>query len=222
MFAAFVLTYLLYGHGGVRRLFLRQVGRGAPYRWVLVGALLPFAFFVAAVVVSGLATSRWVDLSQLGSSDSHPGVTFLGFALIQVLCFGFGEETGWRGFALPRLQDKLNPLIAAVAITVPWALWHIPAFFYNENMMTMGVAGSVGWLTSLVTGSVILSWLFNNSRGSILPVALFHGLLDVVFVSQVVSGNLENYVGAIITVFSIVIMFVVWKSKNKVTTAQVA
>lgn len=88
-------------------------------------------------------------------------------------------------------------------------------------MMTMGVAGTVGWLLSLLTGSVILSWLFNNSRGSILPVALFHGLLDVVFVSQAVSGKLENYIGGMVTIFSVGIMFAAWRSKHKVTSEQV-
>lgn len=134
--------------------------------------------------------------------------------LIDLICFGFGEETGWRGFALPRVQDRFNPLIAALLMTLPWAGWHLPAFFYSDNMMAMGAAGAVGWLLSLMTGSVILTWLFNGSRGAILPVALFHGMLDVVFVSRAVMGTLENHIGALITIGSIGLMVVLWRSRG--------
>ena len=71
----------------------------------------------------------------------------------------------------------------------------------------MGMAGMFGWFISLLTGSIILSWIFNGSKGSILAVALFHGIVDVVFTSQAVSGKLDNYVGAMITFVAIAVAF---------------
>ncbi len=176
---------------------------------------------MVAVLLEGILKGNWIDLSLLGHSSKLPTYGFFSVLLIEIVAFGYGEETGWRGFALPRIQSKYSVLVSALLLTVPWAFWHLPAFFYNENMMHMGVGGAVGWFVSLLTGSILLAWLFNSSRGSILPVALFHGLIDVVFVSEAVAGKLDNYVGALITIFAIALIFTLRK-QYKVTTKQIA
>lgn len=71
----------------------------------------------------------------------------------------------------------------------------------------MGVGGIAGWFSSMITGSVLMTWLFNSSRGSLLAVALFHGVLDVVMTSPV-TGPLPSVMGALITIAGIAIPFV--------------
>ena len=61
-----------------------------------------------------------------------PGVGLLGIVVVEVLFFGFGEETGWRGFAWPRLRRRHGLLAAAAILTAPWALWHLPNALFDR------------------------------------------------------------------------------------------
>ncbi len=217
--ASVAVTAMLGGRAGLRRLLRRMAGFGVDKKWVIVAIGLPLLLFLLAVLMQGVLNNEWIDLSLLTHSAKLPSYGFLAVIAIEIIAFGYGEETGWRGFALPHLQSKHSALVSAIVLTIPWAFWHLPTFFYNENMMTMGVAGTFGWVLSLVTGSLILSWIFNGSKGSILPVALFHGMVDVVFTSQAVSGKLDNYVGAMITFVAIALVFALRK-QTKITSQQ--
>ncbi len=75
-------------------------------------------------------------------------------------------------------------------------------------MMHLGVGGTIGWVFSLFTGAIIQSWLFNSTRGSILPVALFHGALEVVFISDAVVGKLDAFIGAMLMLLGVAILIV--------------
>jgi membrane protease YdiL (CAAX protease family) len=123
-----------------------------------------------------------------------------------VASFGYGEEVGWRGFALPRLQARHSALVSSLLLTLGWALWHVPLFLYRPGYTGMGVAGIAGWLFSLVTGSVLLTWLYNGSRGSLLTVALFHAAIDVVFTAESSSPLVVNTAGALITVWGVLVV----------------
>ena len=59
---------------------------------------------------------------------------------------------------------------------------HLPAFLYRPGYMGLGVGGALGWLFSLFGGAVLLTWLFNSSRGSTLALVAFHGTINVAFV----------------------------------------
>jgi hypothetical protein len=76
----------------------------------------------------------------------------------------------------------------------------------------MGMTDSIGWLLSLFTGSILLTWLFNSTKGSILIVSVFHATIDVAFTSTVAQGDISNYMGMLITVWAII---VVWLYKPK-------
>ncbi len=77
----------------------------------------------------------------------------------------------------------------------------------------MGVAGAVGWLFSLATGSILMTSLFNRSNGSVLAVALFHGVLDIVMTSPV-KGALPSVMGAIITLWGLAIPFTLGRANR--------
>jgi membrane protease YdiL (CAAX protease family) len=95
------------------------------------------------------------------------------FFLIQV--FTNGEEIGWRGYALPKLQARHGALIASLIIGVIWAFWHVPKF------LTAGSAQDYSfWLYLLdtIALAILFTWVYNNTKSSLLLVTLFHAALN--------------------------------------------
>jgi membrane protease YdiL (CAAX protease family) len=93
-------------------------------------------------------------------------------AIITAMFIGPVEELGWRGFALPLLQRKFAPLWAGLILGAIWALWHIPAFLMSGSPQQSWSFGP--FFFGVVALSVIMTAMFNASRGSILIPALFH------------------------------------------------
>jgi membrane protease YdiL (CAAX protease family) len=92
-----------------------------------------------------------------------------------VLIPAFAEEIGWRGYALPRTLTALSPLQAALVLGIPWAMIHVP--LYLEGQMN---GGSSIWsmVTQILSYSVILTWVYVGTGGSVLMTGLFHMLLN--------------------------------------------
>jgi membrane protease YdiL (CAAX protease family) len=93
-------------------------------------------------------------------------------ALAHALFLGPIEEFGWRGVALPLMQRKFNPFWAGLLLGIIWAAWHIPAFFISGTPQSAWSAGP--YFAGIIAISVILTPLFNASRGSLLIAALYH------------------------------------------------
>jgi membrane protease YdiL (CAAX protease family) len=100
--------------------------------------------------------------------------SFLG-ALVFIAIKGPIEEFGWRGLALPLLQRKMTPIWAALIIGVIWGLWHTPAFLLSGTEQSAW--SFLPFFTGTIALSVIVTPLFNASRGSIFLPALFHFML---------------------------------------------
>jgi membrane protease YdiL (CAAX protease family) len=83
-----------------------------------------------------------------------------------------GEELGWRGFALPRLQERYNGLVAALILGAIWSLWHVPAFFLAG--LPQSQIPFAPWLVSTMALAILMAWLTNRARGAILPAVLAH------------------------------------------------
>lgn len=98
------------------------------------------------------------------------------FFYILLLRGGFGEEMGWRGYALPQLLEEYNTTIAALLIGVGWAAWHLPLFFIQGTRQSGSFAL---YLVGVIGLSIILSWLYTRSRGSVLLTTVFHAQWNV-------------------------------------------
>ena len=107
-----------------------------------------------------------ITIASLGEVNYLPPLGW-GALLIWFLTFGLGEETGWRGFALPRLQKGRSALHATMILTVFWALRHLPLFFYLFESTLL-----IGWLVGLFAGSIVLTWLYNSASDSIFMVSI--------------------------------------------------
>lgn len=203
MIAAFVCVGLSKGRADAVAILRSMVDVRAPVL-VIAALLAPFVLLAIAMVYGGPA----FDATGILHNREFPAVGFVTLLLYNLLFFGFGEEVGWRGFALPRLKQRMNALWASVLLTLFWALWHWPLFLYRPGYVSMDAAGIAGWIFSLLTGSVLLTWLFNRSRGSLLVVAIFHATVDIAFTCDAATPAVVGVMGALITVRGIVAVLV--------------
>jgi uncharacterized protein len=195
--AAFVVTALVWGRASVRDLLARMARWRMPLRW-WAATLSPLAFLGVALAVA-LAAGKLPRASDFGLYSGLPAIGVVPVAVIAIL-LTFGEETGWRGFALPLLQRRYSALAAALLITPIWAVWHLPYFFTVATYRDFPPVGYVGFVFSLACGSIVLTWLYNGTGGSILACAVWHGLYNLATGTAAASGT----IAAVTTTFVIV------------------
>jgi membrane protease YdiL (CAAX protease family) len=105
------------------------------------------------------------------------------FFLYTLLGGPLGEEFGWRGFALPRLQRKWSPVMASAVIGVVWALWHLPLFFQEDSFQgQMGFEYLPLYLVAEVALATFITWVYNKTKGSLL-------------VGGIIMHNADNFWG---------------------------
>lgn len=157
-----------------------RMGRDA----ALFVVALPLASFALVVLATRLALGAWPDLRTLGQVDYLPTLGVVPAFVLWLLTFGVGEEVGWRGFALPRLQGGMTAFRASLVLGAFWAVWHLPAIFYRDTYLEMGVMVLPMLLLVATVGSLAYTWLYNATGGSLLAVSLYHGLFDFFSVWQ--------------------------------------
>lgn len=205
--ASFIITAIFNKKDGMKELAV-QLLKLKPIIYVLIALLSPFVLAFIAASANYFLNKTPFDLSDLFVAKEIPSFSFTQFFLYNLVFFGFGEEAGWRGFVLPRLQSKFNALTASIILALYWALWHLPLFFYRPGFMEMSIGGLFGWLFSLLTGSVLLTWLYNSSTASILVCAIFHCTIDIVFLADFSDKTIVNYIGMLITIWGIATIFI--------------
>jgi membrane protease YdiL (CAAX protease family) len=163
-------------------LLSRMVRWRVGFRWYAVALLLPVG--IALVATSSnvfLLGARAPSSAELGGwSDLFT----LFFILLLVPGMGGAwEEPGWRGFALPSLQAGRSALVASLILGAVWALWHLP-------LLATGQMG--GWdVVNIMGSTIVLTWVFNGTGGSVLIVMLLHAMNNTVsghFFSRMFSG----------------------------------
>jgi len=149
--------------------------------WLLLAPIVMLGLDLLSIAISHLLGRQSVtfpSLSIIGfTSLKLMGITFL----YQLFFFNLtGEEIGWRGFALPRLLARTNPIIASLVLTFFWAVWH--ALYWDasgEPVLTMQY-----WLDTFVRlfpATVLINWFYVRSKGSILVVGVLHAISNTFF-----------------------------------------
>ena len=162
--AGIIVTAIVYGRPGLREYFARLVRWRVGVRWYAIVLGLPLLLCLIAA-----ATSLWLTNSQLQSLSAEQLRELPDKFIFILLFIGLGEEPGWRGFALPQLQMKNSPLKASLILAPLWALWHLP-LIGNEFPWPIVPA----FLLSVLGATLLLTWLSNGTKGSVLLCMIFH------------------------------------------------
>jgi membrane protease YdiL (CAAX protease family) len=171
--------------------------RGAFGYYLLALVLFPAIWLLGNVLSRALGTEapffRYpVDVKLLMMAI----ITFL----YGIIYAGLSEEPGWRGFALPRLQAKFSPLVSSLILGVIWAVWHAPGRFGGIEDKSLSDT-LVEWVLILLV-TVIFTWIFNRTQGSILVTALLHPAMNTA------TNFLTVSLGAILLLFLFMIFVI--------------
>lgn len=161
--AALGIIVMKVGWSGTKRFLGRMLLWRAPVPWYIFILMGVPAMFYMGAMYKGLSLSELFPVSSLG------------LYLVSLLLFaikGPVEEIGWRGYALPMLQRKMSPFIAAILVGIVWGFWHLPAFFLSG--VPQGAWSFMPFFVGTIALSIFATGLFNASRGSILLPALLH------------------------------------------------
>jgi len=199
LLSAVIVTAATEGPPGLQRLWARVTRwRVAPLWWLV--AVSPLGIGLVLFLVLNLLTDKPIEFAQLGEVRFLPPLG-IGALLLWVVTFGIGEEVGWRGFALPRLQRTHNALSATIVLTCLWAFWHLPQFFYLFDP-----AIAPGWVLGLFAGALVFTWLFNSTGGSVLVLAVAHGCFNFISASNAGSGVLAAVISTVVMVWAVVVV----------------
>jgi membrane protease YdiL (CAAX protease family) len=180
--SAIVVTARTEGRDGLRHLWQRYTQWRVGLRWYLLALL----FWPLQL----LLVSSWALHQHPVRLFQHVApllLTVLAPGMLEILIMGqLWEETGWRGFALPRLQQQFSPVWSSIILGTLWIVWHLPAFFYaggateGARMTFTVVTFTQFFVLQLISGimlSIIVTWMYNRTE-SILIIMLFRTMMN--------------------------------------------
>lgn len=197
---AFVVSSIFSTIPGVREQLRTYVKPRGSWGYYLLALIL-----IPAIWLLGNVLSR-----ALGTEVPFFRNPVIDFKLLQMAILVFlynvvygalSEEPGWRGFALPRLQARFSPLVSSLILGVIWAVWHAPAKFGGIEASSV-TDTLVEWFLILQV-TIIFTWLFNRTKGSILVTALIHPAMNTT------GGFLNASIGALILVLVFTVFVIV-------------
>ncbi len=182
------------GRAGLRSLLARTLYWRVAPAWYAVVLLLPAGIGLAAIGANVLLGGPLPPFTLL-APWYLPGLVLLGSLPSGPL----SEELGWRGFALPRMQEQQRPLGASLTLGLLWALWHLPLFFM-EGTSQAGMP-FLWFAAHGVAMTLLFTWVHNHTQGSLLMAILLHAAINTSFavvpVVPTLTGDMRLYLLAI-------------------------
>ncbi len=207
--AGIIVTAVTDGTAGLKLMLRRLlIWRVETRYWLFAFFFILFAVLLGSVA-NPLFNGEPVSLSKVRLGYEILPM-FIGFFIVS----GLGQELGWTGFLMPRLQARYSALTACIMRTIFTVVWHLPLLYYSRLQLPIvsdfaysGWIAQKGFLVAVVAmtlmfmlpWSIFLNWIFNNTRGSLLLVAVLHTSEIWVAYWMLSAGidynNLDNYWG---------------------------
>lgn len=186
--AAMLVTLLMGSWSGLQELISRFFIWRVGWKWYGTALLLPVVVSLLVSALSLMCGGDLPDFSHPMMSDPraqaalpalynwlHPWPLLVVPVFLQFLLFSttIGEELGWRGFGLQQLQQRFSPMTASIMLGCLWILWRLPIFYVQvaPNVRLSFLAVS---LLGTIPVSILLTWIYNRTGGSLLMVLLFN------------------------------------------------
>jgi membrane protease YdiL (CAAX protease family) len=202
--SAIIVVYLSKKKEGLKNLKNSIIKWRIGKFWFLFSALLMPAFLILTILLNFIFTGNIINLgAYLLSEGLADPLSLVLWIWVGGLSYGIFEEIGWRGYALPKLQEKYKPLTSTIILFFGWALWHIPMFFYRLRVEII-----FGWLYGLFLGTIILSFIYNSTEGSTFATILFHISNNICWLFNITEIQISLTITLTILVFIILIR---WK-----------
>lgn len=205
--AAILLTAILTGKKGVGGLFRPLKIWRVNIGWYLFAALFQPVLFVVARWIDALFGNTYEIVPPLSAVDA-PIAFVVPVVIITAIPGAFMEELGWRGFALPRLHNRNSALIASIILGLIWGVWHIPSMMYFDETNVWNVTWAV---LNFIPATILFTWLFNNTKGSLLLVTLYHASVQY---SNNFLGLIPTQTADHLTWLAAILVLVVAGAKN--------
>jgi membrane protease YdiL (CAAX protease family) len=169
--AALTLTARTSGAAGVGALLTRLVQWQVSGRWYVFAFGYMAAIKLVAALVHRLMTGVWPAFG------TNPWYLMVAATVLSTVVGGqAGEELGWRGYALPRMAERMGPAAASVVLGMIWAVWHLPLFYFRPAD-TFGQS-FLAYALQVIALSVAIAWLYWRTGGSLLLTMLMHAAIN--------------------------------------------
>lgn len=205
--SAIITTLIFYKKDGLRKLFATLQHRRLNKKSLLLSCS-PLLLFLVGWLLYPLLTGKWFSFDTTKEQFNLTNTaSYFGWAL-PFIAYALFEELGWRGFALPHLQTKFSAFKSTIILSFIWALWHAPFFLWRFNL-TVGIG--IGFFFGIFVGAIILTSIFNLSRGSVLAAIIFH------LTNNIASAFDKDYIVAVVStgfVFLAIYLLIKYKPKN--------
>ncbi|MFH1852137.1 MAG: CPBP family intramembrane glutamic endopeptidase [Candidatus Neomarinimicrobiota bacterium] len=207
-FGPTLAAVLLWVFAGKRSELRGALKRLLPHRagliWYIVVLLVPLGALLPGLFVYAL----------LGGNIASFSIMNLALMFIPAIFIsGFGEELGWRGYALTRLQQTKSPFSSSLIIGVFWGLWHLPIIYWVSSQTGMYfLVEFVLYVLLLTAASVIFTWVYNAMNQSLWMMIVMHasftasGSTIAAFTQPVLGGTWVPYIVNVISVVIVAIL----------------
>jgi len=205
------ITGLAGGRGGLRELFNKVILWRIPLKWYIVALLLPTILGFLAIGLYKLLGNAMPEFA--------PASQLLLIVLVSVFTGAMGEELGWRGTALPRLQARWNALISSLILGVLWGLYHLPSFLIKG--LPLDDLPLIPFMIGALSLTILVSWTFNHTRGSLITVFLYHFAFNFLLnITEFLSNPvLFGLLGGICIIASVAVVIIDWSRFTRPLTA---
>jgi membrane protease YdiL (CAAX protease family) len=221
--ASLIMTSLTLGKQAVITLLKRFLIWRVGWKWYFAAFLLLPSLQVVSVLLNALVSQAPIDFSNVYAYKIFGPSANLALLIVPFLLFDAianGEEIGWRGYVLPRLQATHSALASSLIVGVIWGLWHLPKYLSHWDTLAF-----VFFMIGIIARAVFYTWLLNNTRGSLLLTTLFHassntgGILLPVAITAAAGGLTQSIIQAVLEV-SVAIVVVMRAGPERLSRTQ--
>ena len=180
--------------------------------WLSLAVLTPLLLLIVGKILT-----EYLGFTHVLEWQNEDRIAALITAFIIALIANPWEEVGWRGFALPRFQQKHNALKSTLIVGALWGLWHLPLFLWRDNPMSN--LPFLIWFIGVIAEAFIYTWIYNSTKGSLFAVALYH-ILGNTFGALIPGVSI--YATVLTTCFAALLIIIIYGKENLAHTGKVS